>query len=46
MNWFAATNVPVLPAPGTPGTTQSLTISTGVAGLTAANFSVKAYVAK
>jgi hypothetical protein len=44
MNWFAATNVPTLPAPAAAGTTQSLTINTGVSGLTAANFSVKAYV--
>lgn len=44
-NWFAAANVPVLPAPAAAGTTQSLTISTGNSGLTAGNFSVKAYVA-
>ena len=42
--WFAATNVPTIPAPAAAGTTQSLTISTGTAGLSAANFSVKAYV--
>jgi hypothetical protein len=42
--WFAATNVPTLPAPEAVGTTQSLTISTGLGtGLTSANFSVKAY---
>lgn len=44
MPWFAATNVSTPPAPTAPGTTQSLTISTGRTGLTAANFSVKAYV--
>jgi hypothetical protein len=44
MNWFAATNVPTLPAPAAAGTTQNITISTGRTGLTAANFSVKAYV--
>ncbi|HZT23460.1 MAG TPA: hypothetical protein VFB55_11180, partial [Verrucomicrobiae bacterium] len=44
MPWFAATNVPNLPAPAAPGTVQSLTIQTGVPGLTTANFSVKAYV--
>ena len=43
VNWFAATEVTSTPAPGTPGTAQSLTISTGTAGLTAANFTVKAY---
>jgi len=45
MPWFAATNVPNLPAPAAGGTTQSLTINTGVTNLTAANFSVKAYTA-
>jgi hypothetical protein len=45
MNWFAATDVPNIPAPGAAGVTQSLAISTGMVGLTAANFSVKAYVA-
>ena len=43
-NWFASTDAASIPAPGTPGTTQSLTISTGTSGLLAANFSVKAYV--
>jgi hypothetical protein len=43
MPWFAATNVPA-PAPAAAGATQSLTISTGRSGLSAANFSVKAYV--
>jgi hypothetical protein len=42
MNWFAATDATGIPAPS--GTTQSLTISTGASGLTAANFMVKAYV--
>ena len=45
MPWFAATNVATLPAPAAAGSAQTLTISTGMAGLTAANFSVKAYVA-
>jgi hypothetical protein len=44
MNWFAATNVASTPTPGAAGSTQSMTISTGASGLTAANFSVKAYV--
>lgn len=44
MPWFAANNVVNTPSPATPGTIQSLIISTGVSGLTAANFSVKAYV--
>ncbi len=43
MNWFAAANVPSPPAPTGAGSTQTLTISTGKSGLTAANFSVKAY---
>jgi YetA-like protein/Bacterial Ig-like domain (group 1)/Dockerin type I domain len=42
--WFAATNAPSLPAPLAAGTTQSLTISTGVLGLTVQCFSVKAYI--
>ncbi len=42
MTWFGA-NPTNEPAP-TPGTQQTFTINTGVAGLTAANFSVKAYV--
>lgn len=41
-NWFASTDAPGIPAPS--GTTQSMTITTGVPGLTAANFMVKAYV--
>jgi hypothetical protein len=41
MNWFAATDAPNVPSPS--GTTQSLTIATGLPGLTAANFMVKAY---
>jgi hypothetical protein len=45
MAWFAATNAPNIPAPAAAGTTQSLTINTGAGNLTAANFSVKAYVA-
>jgi hypothetical protein len=43
MPWFAATNVTPLPSPSAAGSTQSITINTGNAGLTAANFSVKAY---
>jgi hypothetical protein len=45
MAWFAATNASNVPAPAGAGTTQSLTISTGVSNLKAANFSVKAYTA-
>ncbi len=41
MNWFAATDAAGIPAPA--GSTQSLTIMTGVAGLKAENFMVKAY---
>ena len=44
MNWFAATNVATLPTPAAVGSTQTTTINTGTSGLTAANFSVKAYV--
>jgi hypothetical protein len=44
MNWFAATEAAGIPAPGPAGTTQSLTVTTGVTGLTAANFMVKTYV--
>jgi hypothetical protein len=44
MPWFAANNVASTASPSTSGSTQSFTISTGVTGLTAANFSVKAYV--
>ncbi len=44
MAWFAANNVSTIPAPAAGGQSQSLTIATGTAGLTAANFSVKAYV--
>jgi len=44
MAWFAATNVSNVPTPGSAGSTQSITINTGNSGLTAANFSVKAYV--
>jgi len=44
MNWFAATNVSNIPAPSAAGSSQSLTINTGTVGLTAGNFSVKAYV--
>jgi hypothetical protein len=44
MNWFAATNVPTLPTPMAAGSMQSITISTGMTALAAANFSVKAYV--
>jgi hypothetical protein len=43
MPWFAATNAATAPAPTAAGTRQSITISTGVPNLTAANFSVKAY---
>ncbi len=45
MNWFAANNVTGSPVPGAAGSTQSVTINTGIPGLIAANFSVKAYVA-
>ncbi len=45
MPWFAANNISNIPVPAVPGTVQTLTISTGVTGLTSANFSVKAYVA-
>ena len=41
MNWFAATDAANIPVPS--GSTQSLTITTGIPGLTAANFMVKAY---
>jgi hypothetical protein len=44
MPWFAANSVTAV-APAAAGTTQSITINTGVTGLAAANFSVKAYVA-
>lgn len=44
MNWFAATDAANVPAPGTPGQTQSITIATGLSGLKAANFSVRAWV--
>jgi Bacterial Ig-like domain (group 1)/PcRGLX-like protein central beta sandwich domain/Dockerin type I domain len=43
--WFAANNATGIPAPGPAGSTQSITINTGVSGLTAANFSVKAFSA-
>ena len=45
MNWFAATEAANIPAPAAAGVTQSLMVGTGVTGLTAANFSVKANVA-
>ncbi len=41
--WFSAANAASVPAPGTAGTNQNITISTGISGLTAANFSIKAY---
>jgi hypothetical protein len=41
MNWFGATDAVNIPAPS--GSTQSLTITTGVTGLTASNFMIKAY---
>lgn len=44
MPWFAAKNVANLPAPASANSTQSLTVNTGQTGLTAQNFSVKAYV--
>ena len=44
INWFAATNVSNEPAPNSPGTVQSYTISGLPTGLTSANFSVKAFV--
>jgi hypothetical protein len=40
MNWFAANNATSIPAPGVPGTTESITVATGVTGLTAANFKI------
>lgn len=43
MPWFAANSVAGAPAPAAAGTVQSFKISTGVTGLTAANFRVKAY---
>ncbi len=43
MPWFAATNS-TNPSPGTVGADQSVTIATGQTGLTASNFSVKAYI--
>jgi hypothetical protein len=43
--WFGSNNV-TEPAPGTPGQTQTFTIATGVSGLVASNFSVKAYIAR
>lgn len=42
-NWFAAENAPNIPAPAAPGTPQSITIETGVEGLSSANFSVRAW---
>jgi len=44
MPWFAAKNVANLPAPGATSTTQTLTVNTGQTGLTAQNFSIKAYL--
>ena len=41
--WFGANNV-TEPAPGASGSLQSFTVNTGFAGLTAPNFSVKAYL--
>ena len=41
--WFSAHNVND-PAPLSPGSPQSFTVATGLTGLAAANFSVKAYV--
>lgn len=41
--WFSANNV-TAPAPGTSGATQSVAVSTGIAGLAKESFSVKAYV--
>lgn len=43
MPWFAAMEASGAPAPASPGTLQTMTIHTGVTGLTAANFVVKAY---
>ncbi len=43
--WWSAHNVSNEPAPGTAGAVQSYTFSTGTTGLTAACFSLKAYVA-
>lgn len=42
-NWFAAENAPNIPEPGAPGTPQSVTIETGVTGLSSDNFSVRAW---
>lgn len=42
MNWFAATEATGIPSPGTAGTTQTFTFSTGQTGLISTNFSVKA----
>lgn len=45
MPWFAASNIIIgVPAPLSAGTPQSMTIVTGVNGLTAGNFSVKAVI--
>lgn len=44
MPWFAATNATGIPVPGASGSTQTIVITTGKNGLTAANFSIKAYV--
>jgi hypothetical protein len=41
--WFAANNI-TEPSPSSSGSAQNITISTGVTGLTAPNFSVKGYV--
>lgn len=44
INWFAANNVSNEPVPAMPGTMQTYTVSGFPPGLTAANFSVKAFV--
>ena len=41
--WFSATNATGIPTPGTPGSQQQMTVTTGITGLTAQNFSVKAF---
>lgn len=44
MPWFAAADAAKVPAPAAAGSTQSFTVATGVPGLTADHFTVKAYV--
>jgi hypothetical protein len=42
-NWWASTDAPSIPTPGTPGTTQSYTATGLPNGLSQGNFMVKAY---